>query len=503
MKQLWLVWVGVLTLFITDCRHEKKFGSLVPESASKAPDYFCTWNVQGYISNYSANEAQRQAMNERNIFGDSLYQNWIGLFGKLHKDLYFVLDDSWDVPLDGNKDYFGSLIVDTGRFPLVKGMKPGKALERLSEKIKGQGWKGVGLWICAQQAPKYRTKDSLAYWKERLGWMNTAGIAYWKVDWGENQYNAAWRLSLTGLAKEYAPQLIVEHALTPSVIKSSDVYRTYDVENVIAVPHTIDRIAKLLSYGSGGQAPSIINCEDEPYIAAGLGCAIAIERHPFRDKLPNGMQDFVFPPVGRDLKNRLDEVVRCVRWHRIASPFPIGEMGCAIDSSKLTDYWVMGKQETWMSNRPEGSVNSWQAPAIVTRGLPKPLVSVTAGEPTPYILASRYPNGAVAIASIGRTIKREYVSARAEVVLTVDVLNGPLGIFGHYRQLTLRTAGSLHGYTVVAQDLAGDVPVDITNRIVIKGGDLVIPGAVIDEIGLSAATKGDKSEPGLVLIIKK
>ena len=78
-------------------------------------------------------------------------------------------------------------------------------------------------------------------------------------------------------------------------------------------------------------AKGIINCEDEPYIAVGLGCAIGVMRHPFAGTLPDGAQDFVFPPVGRDIKRRLDEVVRGVRWHRIAEPFAVGYGTFAID----------------------------------------------------------------------------------------------------------------------------------------------------------------------------
>ena len=43
--------------------------SLVPKTRSEAPDYFCTWNLQGYtISNYNSKE-MRKAMNEENLFG--------------------------------------------------------------------------------------------------------------------------------------------------------------------------------------------------------------------------------------------------------------------------------------------------------------------------------------------------------------------------------------------------------------------------------------------------
>lgn len=46
-------------------------------------------------------------------------------------------------------------------------------------------------------------------------------------------------------------------------------------------PITIRRICDLLPYKTVEGAKGIINCEDEPYIAVGLGCAIGVMRHPF------------------------------------------------------------------------------------------------------------------------------------------------------------------------------------------------------------------------------
>ncbi|MBQ5655544.1 MAG: hypothetical protein IIV01_04970, partial [Bacteroidaceae bacterium] len=60
---------------------------------------------------------------------------------------------------------------------------------------------------------------------------------------------------------------------------------------------TIRRVAELLPYKTEGNNKGIINCEDEPYIAVGLGCAIGIMRHPMDGNLPDGRQDEVFPPL--------------------------------------------------------------------------------------------------------------------------------------------------------------------------------------------------------------
>lgn len=43
--------------------------SLVPDTPSLAPDYFCTWNLQGYMVSYSGGENTRAAMTEQSLFG--------------------------------------------------------------------------------------------------------------------------------------------------------------------------------------------------------------------------------------------------------------------------------------------------------------------------------------------------------------------------------------------------------------------------------------------------
>jgi len=337
-KQYKLVLITLLCLFtLAGLGQKKQAFSLIPASPSLAPDYFCTWNIQGYACSYKSSIANE--MTEKNIFGTGHYQGWGRMFQRLHKDLYLVLDDAWDTPLDNSsKNYYGSLIVDIARFPSVIGLSPEQRFTALKEKTKKLGWRGLGLWICAQQAPIYKTEDSVAYWAERFRWMHNAGIDYWKVDWGKESNSSEWRTWLTKLGKQEAPGLIIEQAMTPSILASAEVYRTYDVENIISVPHTIDRIAKLLNYLTPGKSVSIINCEDEPYIAAGTGCSIGIMRHEFNGKLPDGKQDNTFPPVGRDLKNRLDEVVRSVMWHRIALPFGIDKTENFVDTMQLHDY---------------------------------------------------------------------------------------------------------------------------------------------------------------------
>jgi hypothetical protein len=307
---------------------------------------------------------------------------------------------------------------------------------------------------------------------------------------------------LSDIGKKEAPNLWIEHAMRSKYIEFSDVLRTYDVETVLSQATTIKRVAELLKYQPRNQAKGVINCEDEPYIAAGLGCAIGIMRHPFNGNLPNGQQDMVYPPVGRDVKSRLDEIVRGVRWHRIAEPFGVGG-AFERDTIELKDYWVFKEGETWVK-RKEGETISGKTPARVSRGLPLPEVSHSEDPDRPVVLASLYPNGAVAIATIGRSLEREYVLRPVTVTVQIPNTKALVGIFGDYESLILAYPQKINatGLKILGQDLAGKSAVDITNRIKMEDNRLIISGALIREIGLMAATKGDISEPGMVLKIK-
>ena len=250
--------------------------SLIPDRPSMAPDYFCTWNIQGYAANYDGPSTEA-LMNEESLFGIDSLQGWTQMWPAIRKDLYFVMDDSWDVPkgINFDRSLMGTAQLDTTRFPSFKG-EPVQRLKDLSERVKSLGWKGLGGWISAQEPSTIGNTAREDYWKQRLLEAEEAGIAYWKVDFGHEENNNDWRHMLTALGHQYAPHLTIEHAYGYDCIEFSDVFRTYDVENIIAQPVTIDRVARLLSFQAQQNAGGIINCEDEPYIAAGLGCAIGI-----------------------------------------------------------------------------------------------------------------------------------------------------------------------------------------------------------------------------------
>ncbi len=493
---------GVITFAFAQ-QHQPE--SLVPGTPSKAPDYFCTWNLQGYVVNYENSEVTRKVMNEEYVFGQGCFQNWIECFPTIREDLYFVMDDSWDIPQDANKvpnKYLGWVELNEERFPSFHGNAT-ERLKQFADRVKSKGWKGAGGWICAQKSEMYPDVPEVDYWIERIKAADAAGFDYWKVDWGNNSRDKEWRMMLTEIGKKHAPHLYIEHAMMNEFIAFSDVFRTYDVENVMAQPVTIQRVCDLLPYKVNGGVKGIINCEDEPYIAVGLGCAIGVMRHPFAGALPDGTPDITFPEAGRNIKKRLDEVVRGVRWHRIAEPFAV-DGSFVIDTARLHDYWILGDRETWLKSRKKGDKMTADAPARVSRGMALPEIS-GGGEDRPFVLASKYPNGAVAVATIGRALGREYISKEISITIQVESNDVPIGLFGCFKEVTLVFPSKINGkkQTVYAQDLAGDVPVDITRQVVIKGNRLTIPGSVISRIGLMNASKGDFSDPGLVLRISE
>ena len=293
--------------------------SLVPNTPSTAPDYFCTWNVQGYASSYSGASNQADMMVEASLFGTGTNQKWLGFYPEVRGDLTFLLDDAFDLPLGGghNDPHRGSIELDASRFPSYKGT-PAERLAKLSKDVKARGWRDLGLWICnSRPNVDLLPIDSDAYWIERLKWSQDAGVGNWKVDWGIGiPGKPLWKFRLTPKACAVAPDIGIEVGGGGPV---GDLYRTYDVNISVSIPETIRRIGAFLAK-EDPKDHRIINCEDEVYIGAGLGCTYGIMRNPLTGNMPNGKSYEVVRGDFRDLHHRMDEVTRAVRWHRIASP---------------------------------------------------------------------------------------------------------------------------------------------------------------------------------------
>lgn len=518
--------------------------NLIPQAAGSAPNYFCTWSTQNYgredadreadIAVFEGDQGAKKArlfLNDDVVFSPG---GMIDQFGPIRRDLYFVFDDGWDVPYgvhpDTQRYRFGTLELDEERFPSCRGETPAERLKRLNERVKSFGWRGAGLWVAAQaegDGKDGRLMDDAAlerYWRERARWCREAGIAYWKVDWGARSRDTGFRDMLTRVAREEAPGLIVEHgrgcgplndSWTPwdpaaiggegrfrswgrvleealEMLSFSDVLRSYDVTMPLSTATTIDRVASLLqgAPASAGDAQRLVNCEDELYLGAALGCTVGIMRSPLFKHIPGLNYD------PRNTANSADEAVRAVRWQRIAPAYGAGQGDVVFAGGTLVDTWRFSQGETW-ATWLIGKEERQACPAVVARGVEPPEVRCD-GEP-PFIVASRHPNGAVSAAALPRTMTvRGIHTPRAHIALNVGDSTAPFAFFGCCASVAFRFGDDIRGKRIWAQDLAGDEAVDITARVAYTGDGFRVPGDVVDEIGRSAASPGDVSEPGIV-----
>jgi hypothetical protein len=495
--------------------------NLIPDQPSGAPNYFCTWAAQNFAQEKET--SPRDHLTEELVFSQP---GWISnYYQAIRGDLLVVFDDGWDVPLsaDGSQErwVFGSLELNEKRFPSLSG-NPAERLRKLNDKVRAAGWRGAGLWVSAQAVGDGHNGNFLndtdleRYWRERVRWSHQAGIRYWKVDWGGRDDRESFRRLLTRIAREEAPELTIEHAaiimplnnwngdgrfgswqresgLARSFAPFSDVFRTYDVCAQIGTVTLLDRtgwILKHISTEPGCQG--LVNCEDEMFMGAALGCTVGIMRHPLWRMSDPRNNDF--PKYG----HRIDEVTRTVRWMRLAPPFGRGGESVYLSEQTLTDEWDFTEGQTWYRD-VIGKRVIQRASAITARGIDPPEV-VDAGDGVPFVVASRNPNGAVAVAALQRTLPGGIIrTPRAQVKLKVGSIKHPIGIFGPYHTLTLEFDEPIAKLRILAQDLAGDRAVEITNEVKREGRTLTLSGELIDRVGLSAKTHDDLSEPGLVL----
>ncbi len=506
--------------------------NLVPDKENTSPDYYCTWQSQLYACSNAGPQGQRDCMSEEHIFGSGTenedIKNGIGWvthqYKEARKDLYLILDDSWDVPQnseDDNEKWYGSLMLARDKFPSAYGTDKAtpfeedipidteaseKAMSRLAERVKSLGWKGLGGWVCVGKAPillKDRDMSDSEYWTEALQRSYRAGWRYWKMDWGKDAGNAEIRQLVTELAHTLAPDMWIEHAIIPEVIPTSDTFRSYDAFTLMAIPLTLERLSQLLMYETQSGYKGLINCEDEPYIAAALGCVLGVMRHGMTGKLPNGEPDCSFPALHRNFKSKLTEVLRTVRWHRIAPAYAVSGKETFVDSERLYDNWDVVSQrseiEYWWKYR-DGDRIEKNAPARIVRGLTPTEVIPDGKGLVPYVIASRNPSGAVAVATLGRTLERSYTEVRCK--LSQDIGDADtVGAFGYYDSLTLKCDKDIK--QIYMQDLAGDFAYDITEDCIIFKNQATVSGELIEKIGTSFNAEGDTSEPGVVIRLVK
>lgn len=487
--------------------------NFVPDHVNPSPDYYCTWQTQLYATCGGTPAEQRRTIGEAMLFDREKPHGWANFYETARRDLLLVMDDSWDVPLNGDESYYGSLILNAEKFPdaTTFGKTNGEALKRLTDRVKALGWKGLGGWVCAQEAKQFMYEFTPEqYWIQRLQEAKDADFSYWKVDWGKKERDLEFRRMLTDLGHKYAPNLTVEHAMVEEVISNSDVYRTYDVPAILSIPMTMRKLKEVLSNQRATRGyMGLINCEDEVYTAAAGGFIMGVMRHPYTGAFEDGRADMSFPSVHRNLKTKMQEVTRAARWHRIAPAFGVGEGELHIDDAELCDTWRFEKTteeiEAWWLRHPffkdmKDNVMSVSAPARISRGCDMPRVTPDSFGYVPYIVASRHPNGVYSIATLGRTLERTYGIPRCDVIFYVEKATS-VGVFGDYESLTLET----HHHaiqSVYMQDLADETAYDITEDILIADGKITIPGNLIRAIGTMCQSKDDTSEPGVLISLK-
>jgi hypothetical protein len=484
--------------------------TLIPEKPSGAPHYWCTWAVQNYmygqerpkfdpaiLEGDSGANLARTAMTEENIFAS---RGWAkSFYPKIRGDLYFLLDDGWETGGTATFD------LDNAKFPSFGGTSS-ERLRRLNTAIQSDGWRGAALWC--RNTPEGDGMHRL----EDLS--DSAEIRYWKIDLGDPSFG------LIRLRNQAHIPLTLEHvhgelpvngdwrkdgrfgaqswdSKRMTILRNTDIYRTYDVTSILSLPTTLDRLAAMLKGAEGHpEIKGLLNVEDEVYVAAAMGCTMGIMRHPLTGKRPGEDADLFFNGP-RQPKRRLDETVRALRWQRIAAPFSPGQGAVSIDEEILIDSWYFQRMQTWQTDLVGATVHQG-APARITRNLPLPEVKAKAEKP--FVFATRFPNGAVAVAAQERTrVGEAWYMPGCDVTLSISDAPGPFGVFGHFDKLTMVFDKPLQEKRIMAQDLAGDVAIDISNSVQVHGNRLHLPGEVIRAVGLQSATPGDLSAPGLVM----
>ncbi len=475
------------------------------ETKTQQLSYWCSWSAQNQVA---ANEAQkntrkpnfigdqgaleaRSMMNEEVVFGENGFAT---LYPAIRGDLYFMADDGWDVPYGASHqkfaDQFGSLEVDSQRFPSFTGT-PAAKLKAFHERIKACGWKGLGIWIAAQRAAcDYRTPFTAAhedYWKERILWCREAGVTYWKVDWGTDAHNPAFRRFLTEAAAKLYPALVIEHAacmgpfngelssvmdgtrfrftedthicaLSETIASCSEVFRTYDVTTALSHVTTLDRVAHMLPYAGG-----YLNAEDELYLGATLGCQLGIMRNPYSTKTKPSEQC-------------LAEVTAALTWQRIAPPFTGTKTH--VSEEILVDSYAYEENENWFGPI-NGHTATQGAPAVVSRHTPLPVV--TAAKIKPFVAASLHPGGAYTVCILPRMVNRKLVYVGGNVLCPMREKPTDMALFGKADQVTFRW-DTVRIHSVRLESLYSGKNHDVTDTAQITDTGFTLDGRLLDTL---------------------
>lgn len=532
-------------------------------------DYWCTWETQvsfadrarKLIENKGRDLRNSDFINEELLFGKHA---WTRLFPGARQGLVLLFDAGWDYPYGTNRQAnggrglagYGAMKPDPVRFPLLKGTNVQKLTE-LRRRIEDAGWGGLGLWVSPQKHGEWSgarfPKDVLIEdMKWKLAESQAAGIAYWKVDIGVHQGDIWYCQTMSELADEYAPDVIIDHScafanpmngvahphiyaadvkgpekyigktgrmigvpgfepwsgvnpkagevharmsvreLYMALMKGADSFRSYDTLYPMDALSALERGVFELQCADTLGAHCSVNVEDNPLIGAALGVGIGVMRSVYNEEYE------VEAPDPR--KRRMAEITRTVRWHETAPVFG-SDVGCPVQFSSETaeESWKFEKNSTWWSP-VFGNTYFQRCPAVVSRGIALP--KVTCGErERPAVLASRNPvTGALSVASLPfLTVGKGRHTPLADISLDATFGGStPLGVFGDVKSVTLRDG--TRGGSVLARDLAGGRSHDITADCRRMDGFITIPGDRLSAIGREMNGDGDCSSPGVEIV---
>lgn len=490
-----------------------------------APNYWCTWATQGATlgRNIRAGKVvfagdqgaplQRDNLNEEILFGSD---GWARRFYPNERgDLYLLLDAGWDLPYGTQTQgadlaLRGGCIPDAARFPSLKG-SPAERLKALDAKAKACGWRGIGVWLpshtqgespgmAGRPGRRFSTEEMRKVWTEKLRICRDAGVRYWKVDWGLRSWDCGLRGLMTELKNKIHPALTIEHCWVPGVplngirisrdgkvegpgrllgydvwtkkrddqlktLSVSDVFRTYDVIAPFEKVTTLERCVYYSKLAEERKLPVLFNVEDEPLVGVGLGHVLGI--------MSSGA-------AGSGIVT--NDACVALAWQKLAPPFghDTASVTCYADET-LEDEWKYAADDcSWFAAAAHKTIRQ-SAPAVVTRGLPLP--TVKADGPKPFVCGARYPNGALALAFLPRTVGgRRGVECPAHITLDAKLETGkPLGLFGAFKSVTLN-GGVSKGMRILARQLPYGKMRDVTAlcRIAENGG-VVIPSGVLEK----------------------
>jgi len=502
----------------------------ISKNITAPPNYYCTWRLMEWLPENCGEEGYtvRDIMCDRFMFGED------GIAVKMHpesrEDLYLLLDDGWDLrSSQGNtlpeeewlKPYLGCCQINEEKFPGY-GDTPQERLKTMAGKVKALGWRGLGIWISPTIAYGEevigRGGEFIDFWKTRLEWSKYAGVAYWKVDWGDFDISDKHKKLLAKAKDEIYPELLLENAFIRAPINNkgvespfslavhrhrlsySDVLRIYDTTFPTSVPTTLSRVADLLKYPPEMEdgAQGYINAEDELYVCAALGLTMGIMRYDLGGRDPACGPNASYGGTGmfpstRPARKQNDEVIRSVNWQKRAPAFSIALGNSTISKELNSDRWKFTRDQTWNDDYCKREYIEQSAPRVIARNVNLPEIkSGYSAEEYPYVMASRNPNGALSIATLGRVaVGRGYYDCPADICWNAGDLSGEIGIFGVYNSLEISFNRDLSGRRILAADLKDEKFFDITDELVIKKNTVILNKELILRYSLSAKKDDD------------